>query len=200
MVSAAIISLSITCTGYAQDATPAPGSEQAASCENIEPRDASFFEEVARTPESSASEGLPEQASDAAPTPFAMPEGEATDEATLAAISELYEQLTDCLNSGDFLRAYALYTDDYLLRNLSEEAISQLQSTPVPSEDSMQSEFTGVLDARSLDDGRTAALVELSNPRSGDLVILSLLREEDDRLRIDDETVVESDVSATPIS
>jgi hypothetical protein len=108
--------------------------------------------------------------------------------------------LIACLNVGDFLRAYALYTDDYLLRNLSEEAIARLQATPVPTDESMRSEFGGLLDARLLEDRRVAALVTISNPQSGDVLIHAILREEDGRLRIDDEVVVESEVSATPAS
>ena len=200
LVTAGILSLGVVHVGSAQGATPAPSSDQMASCEGIEPRDAAFFDEVAGTPASSVSEGLPEQqTAGATPTPFAMPDGDVADEATVAAIAELYEQLTACLNAGDFLRAYALYTDDYLVRNLSEEAIGQLQATPVPTEDSMRTEFGGVLDARLLEDGRIASLVTLSNPRSGDVVILSLLKEEDGRLRIDDETVIETEISATPV-
>lgn len=195
------LSLGLVQVANAQDASPMPASDQAASCEEIEPRDAAFFEDVARTPESSASEGIPqEEAAGATPTPFAMPEGEVADEQTAAGVSNLYEQLVACLNAGDFLRAYALYTDDYLVRNLSEEVITQLDATPEPRDESVQSEFGGLLDARLLDDGRIAALVMLTNPQSGDVVIHSILREEDGRLRIDDETVVESEGSATPAS
>ena len=201
VVTACFMSLGIVYIANAQDASPIPSSRQPASCEEIEPRDAAFFDTVAGTPETSANEGIPEQeTAGATPTPFAMPEGETADEATVAAVSELYEQLIACLNAGDFLRAYALYTDDYLVRNLSEEAITRLEATPVPSDESARSEFGGLMDARLLKDGRVAALVTISNPQSGDVLIHAILREENGRLRIDDEAVVESEVSATPAS
>jgi hypothetical protein len=201
IVIAGILSLGSVHLARAQEGSPSPDSNQPASCEEIEPRDAAFFENVAATPETSANEGIPEQESaGATPTPFAMPEGDMADEATVTAVSELYEQLVACLNAGDFLRAYALYTDDYLVRNLTEEAITRLEATPVPTDESTQSEFGGLMDARLLEDGRVAALVMISNPQSGDVLIHAFLREEDGRLRIDDEAVVESEVSATPAS
>lgn len=201
LMTTGLLSLGLVQFAHAQEASPSPASNQTGSCEEIEPRDAAFFETVAGTPEASANEGISDQdAAGGTPTPFAMPEGEMADEATVAAVSELYQQLIACLNAGDFLRAYALYTDDYLVRNLSEEAITRLQATPVPTDESTQSEFGGLLDARLLEDGRVAALVTIANPRSGDVLIHALLREEDGRLRIDDEAVVESEVAATPAS
>jgi len=172
---------------------------QSASCQDVEPRDAAFFENVASSPEAGASGGTSEQErGGATPTPFAMPEGNVADDETVAVVSTVYQQLIDCLNAGDFLRAYALYTDDYLVRNLSEEAITRLEATPVPTDESMQTEFGGLLDVRSLDDGRLGALLTVTNPQTGDVLIYSVLREQDGKLRIDDETVVESEVSATP--
>jgi hypothetical protein len=201
LVAAGLLSLGVVHVATAQEASPSAAANQSASCEEIEPRDAAFFETVAGTPEASASEGIPEQGSSGAtPTPFAMPEGDMADEATVTAVSQLYEQLIACLNAGDFLRAYALYTDDYLVRNLSEEVITRLEATPVATDESMQSEFGGLLDARLMEDGRVAALVTISNPQSGDVLIHAILREEDGILRIDDEAVVESEVSATPAS
>ena len=200
-IAASLLSAGAFQVTNAQEASPAAGSAQPASCAEIEPRDAAFFENVAATPEAGANEGLPEQENaGATPTPFAMPEGDVVDEETSAAVTALYQQLIACLNEGDFLRAYALYTDDYLVRNLSEEAITRLEATPVATDESARSEFGGLLDARSVEEGRIAALVTISNPRSGDVLIYSILREEDGRLRIDDETVVESEVAATPAS
>jgi hypothetical protein len=199
LAATCFLSLVFVHIANAQDASPIPAAGESASCEAIEPRDAAFFETVAGTPETSTSEGVPDQEmAGATPTPVAMPEGDPADEATVAAVTELYQQLVGCLNAGDFLRAYALYTDDYLVRNLSEEAITRLDATPVPSEASTRSEFGGLLDARMLEDGRVAALVTISNPQTGEVLIQALLREEEGRLRIDDEAVVESEGIATP--
>lgn len=190
----ALLLAGTTPAAVAQSGTPAAGSGDA-SCASVEPRDASFFEAVAATPAADADQGTPAQGT---PTPFTMPAGEPADEETIAAVTVLYQQLVDCLNAGDYLRAYALYTDDYLLRNLTAEAIGQLEATPVPSEAAMQTSFGSVLDARLLPDGRVAALVTTSNPQSGDIVIFATLRRDGDRLLIDEEQVVEA-AAATPV-
>jgi hypothetical protein len=180
----------------AQDGTPAAGAG-AESCSEVTPRDAAFFQAVAATP-GAATPQSNAQGTTATPTPFVMPEGAPADDATVAEIEHLYQQLIDCLNAGDYLRAYALYSDDYLLRNLNEEAIASLAATPVPMDASQQSEFGGILDARMLDDGRIAALVSTRNAQAGELLIFSTLRRVDERLVIDDEQVVEAEIPATP--
>jgi hypothetical protein len=196
-VLAVIFALGFGQPAVAQDATPA-GDAQTVSCEEIEPRDPASFEGMQGTPgadDAAGDEGAdPEPAS---PTPFTMPEGEPADEAAIADVAHVYEQLIACLNAGDFLRAYALYTDEYLLRNLSEEALGELAATPSPVEESMQSEFGGVLEAVLLEDSRIAALVTVSNPQTGDIIIQSILTRDGDRLRIEDEAVVEAESTET---
>jgi hypothetical protein len=128
-----------------------------------------------------------------------MPAGETADEAAVAQISTLYQQLIACLNAGDYLRAYALYSDDYLERNLSDELLDHLQATPVPVEASQQSTFNSVVDARTLDDGRLAALVSTGNPQSGEILLFTILQRQDDRLLIDEEQVIQAaGPAATP--
>ena len=181
----------------AQGATPS-GATAGVACEEVEPRDSAAFEMMPGTPEADGAAGTEGTGvSDASPTPFAMPEGEPADDATVAEVEHLYQLLTSCLNAGDYLRAYALYTDDYLVRNLSEDVLNRLEATPVPVEDSTQSEFGGVLEAVMLEDGRIATLVTVSNPRTGDIIIHSILERDGDRLRIDDEMVVEAERTST---
>ena len=48
--------------------------------------------------------------------------GEDADEATVQAVTQTYRELVACLNAGEFLRVYALYTDDYLRRTLADVA------------------------------------------------------------------------------
>jgi hypothetical protein len=181
----------------AQEGTPAA---ETVSCTAVEPRDAAFFDALAATPAADSEQGTPTaEGSAATPGPFTMPEGEAGDEAVVAEVTALYQQLIACLNAGDYLRAYALYSDEYLIRNLREETIAALEATPVPTEASQQSEFGSVLDARLLEDGRIAALVTTSNPQSGDVVLFAILRRDEDRLLIDEEQVVEM-AMASPVS
>jgi len=127
-----------------------------------------------------------------------MPEGEPADDATVTELTTLYQQLVDCLNQGDYLRAYALYSDDYLLRNLSQDQIAGMAATPVPTDESQRVSFGGVLDARMLEDGRVGALVTTRNAQTGDLIIFTIVRREGDQLLIDDEEVVETEMQATP--
>lgn len=98
-----------------------------------------------------------------------MPEGDEASEEDLAAVSEVYRTLTDCVNSVDFLRVASLYTDQYLQRNLSPEIIDNLAQTPEPNQEAMQTEFVEVRDATYLDPDRLAALVVTSNPQTGEL-------------------------------
>jgi hypothetical protein len=168
------------------------GEAAAATCQEVEPRSSAFFAGLEATPEAekeqTTSQGTPKAGSES----LATLEGEAVEEAAIEAIDDLYQHLIACLNDGDFLRAYALYTDDYLLRNLSAEAIGQLDATPVPTEESTRSEFRGVIDARESDGGQIVALVMVNNPQSGDIIIRSTLTEGDDGLRIEDESIVEA--------
>lgn len=179
----------------AQGSTPAAGA--GASCGEVTPRDAAFFQAVAATPGAATPQSNAQGAA-ATPTPFAMPEGAAADDATVAEITQLYQQLIACLNAGDYLRAYALYSDEYLRRNLGQEAIADLAATPIPVEASQQSTFGGVLDARVLGDDRLAALISTRNAQAGELLVFATLRRVDGRLVIDDEQVVEAEITGTP--
>ena len=192
---ASVMFLGLGAPSSAQESTP---SSAPPSCSEIEPRDTASFQQVAGTPQADGAGAESQATSGATPTPFAMPEGEVADDATVAEIAALYEQLVSCLNAGEFLRAYALYTDDYLVRNLSAEAIEGLSATPVPTEEAMRSTFGDVLDARMMDDGRVAALISTSNPQVGETIILAILTNEEGRWLIDDESVVEVGAQSTP--
>ena len=193
VIMAAVLGIAFVAPAAAQDGTPTSSAQSTAACDAVEPRDAEFFSSLAESPQAT-----PSSQGQATPEPFAMPEGDVADDETIAQIEALYQTLVACLNAGDYLRAYALYTEAYLLRNLSEEILTRLEATPVPVQASTQSAFGGVLDARVLDDDRIAALVTTTNPLSGDIVLFALLTEEGGELRIDDETVVEAETAATP--
>ena len=199
VILTAVLGLGFSGPVTAQESTPTDGSQPAATCDAVEPRDADYFSSLAESPAATpAEEGDGQTATEATPVTAELPEGDIADDATTAEITGLYETLIDCLNRGDYLRVYALYTEDYLLRNLNAESLALLEATPVPVEESTRSEFGGVLDARVLDNGRIAALITTSNPISGDIIIRSMLIREDDVLRIAEETVVEAAMSATP--
>jgi hypothetical protein len=181
----------------AQDGTPTTESD-AASCASIEPRDAAFFQALAATPAATPAQQPTGQEDGAAtPTPFAMPEGQPAESADIAEVTSLFQHLIACINAGDYLRVYALYGDEYLVRNLTADTIERLDATPAPTQESMQSEFGGVLDARQLEDGRIAALVTTRTAQSGDLLLFAVLRRDGERWLIDEERLVEA-AAASP--
>jgi hypothetical protein len=165
----AIASLAIPLGARAQDATPvaspvaspfAPGPDEC----TVEPITVDRLTQLVGTPVA----GVQSDANpDASPTPFVMPEGEAADEATAAAIAATVRTYIACLNAGDFARALALYSDqglrDLLAGAIANGATSQqiLDSlgTPQPLPEDQRNLLYGVDDVRVLPDGRIAALV-----------------------------------------
>jgi hypothetical protein len=149
----------------AQEATP--GGTPVAGCAAVAPRGERDLQSLSGQPP--APLGTPVVETTPVATPFEMPEGDEASEEDLAAVARLYETFTECVNAGDFLRVASLYTDQYLQQHLSSEQIDSLDQTPVPTQDSAQTEFIEVRDARYLDADRLAALVVTSNPQTGDL-------------------------------
>ncbi len=176
----------------AQDATPAAGEViDPAECQ-VEPRATEEIQQLVGT----ASEGT--EATPGAADAGSM-QGEEADEATVQAVTQTYRELVACLNAGEFLRVYALYTDDYLRRTLTDRGIDpeQLQATPAPDQQETTA-LVGVSDVRQLTGGQVTARVETtSSPEGTATVIQSVLEPVEDRLLIADETVVDA-AAATP--
>jgi plastocyanin len=176
----------------AQDATPSTGEViDAAECQ-VEPRSTEELQQLVGT----ASEGT--EATPGATQAGSM-EGEDADEATVQAVTQTYRELVACLNAGEFLRVYALYTDDYLRRTLADSGIdpAQFQATPAP-EQRETTALVGVSEVRQIAGGQVTARVETtSSPEGAASVIQSVLEPVGDRLLIADETVVEA-ATATP--
>src|SRR5918995_4048225 len=176
----------------AQDATPATGEViDAAECQ-VEPRSTEELQQLVGT----ASEGT--EATPGAAQAGSM-EGEDADEATVQAVTQTYRELVACLNAGQFLRVYALYTDDYLRRTLADSGIDleQFEATPAPDQRETTA-LIGVSDVRQLAGGQVTARVETtSSPEGVATVIQSVLEPVEDRLLIADEAVVDA-AAATP--
>ena len=176
----------------AQDATPAAGEVvDPAECQ-VEPRAIEEIEQLVGT----AGEG--EEATPGAAQAGLM-QGEEADEATVQAVTQTYRELVACLNAGEFLRVYALYTDDYLRRTLADSGMNleQLQATPVPDQREATA-LVGVSEVRQVAGGQVTARVETtSSPEGVSTVIQAVLEPVEDRLLIADETVVDA-AAATP--
>jgi plastocyanin len=176
----------------AQEASPAAGEViDPAECQ-VEPRATDELQQIVGT----AGEGT--EATPGAADAGSM-QGEEADEATVQAVTQTYRELVACLNAGEFLRVYALYTDDYLRRTLTDRGIDveQLQATPAPDQRESTA-LVGVSDVRQLAGGQVTARVETtSSPEGAATVIQSVLEPVEDRLLIADETVVDA-AAATP--
>ncbi len=171
----------------AQDATPAAGEViDPAECQ-VEPRAIEEIQELVGTAGEEA-EATPDAAQ------AGSMEGEDADEATVQAVTQTYRELVACLNAGEFLRVYALYTDDYLRRTLNDAGIDlgQIQATPAPDQQEMTA-LVGVSEVRQIAGGRVTVRVETtSSPEGTSSVIQGVLEQVDDRYLIADETVVDA--------
>jgi uncharacterized cupredoxin-like copper-binding protein len=176
----------------AQDATPASGEViDPAECK-VEPRATEEIQQLV---------GTASEEADATPDAgqAGSMEGDDADEATVQAVTQTYRELVACLNAGEFLRVYALYTDDYLRRTLNDSgiAVEQLQATPAPDQQEMTA-LVGVSEVRQIAGGRVTARVETtSSPEGTSSVIQGVLEPVEDRYLIADETVVDA-AAATP--
>lgn len=178
----------------AQDATPPTGEViDPAECQ-IEPRTVESIAQLAGAP---AAEGQGTPAISEGDEPI----GEEADQATIDAVTATYRELVACLNAADFLRAYALYSDDYLRRTLAGSGFdpAQFEATPAPSEEQQRTSLVEVSEVRQLEGDRVAARVGTSNPTiEGNVVVDAILVRDGDRFLIDDETVVDAPADATP--
>ena len=176
----------------AQDATPAAGEViDPAECQ-VEPRPIEEIEQLVGTASEEA-DATPDAAQ------AGSMEGEDADEATVQAVTQTYRELVACLNAGEFLRIYALYTDDYLRRTLADSGmdLQQLQATPAPDRQEATA-LVGVSEVRQLAGGRVTARVETtSSPEGTASAVQSVLEQVEDRYLIADETVVDA-AAATP--
>jgi hypothetical protein len=85
-----------------------------------------------------------------------LPEGQPADAATTASVEATYRQMTACLNAGNDLAAFALWTDD-ALRQAQIRPGTETPPTPIP--DGERSAFQ-LREVRVLADGRLVAVWE----------------------------------------
>ena len=213
---AGLASLLVGPLAAAQDATPAaePIVPAANQC-TVEPRPIEFFQQFVGTPAAEATpagatpagatpaEATPTEATSAGATPdaasFQMPEGEPADRETRAAVLDTVRQVGACLNAGNFLAFYALFTDEYFQRlvetegPLPEEDLAFLTAEPEPLPAENQAGILAIVDVRQLPDGRVAGLFDLQDPIAeppGPARFLYIFVEQDGRWLIDEETML----------
>jgi hypothetical protein len=138
----------------AQDATPTPDIPPPELC-RATPRTSDELNAVLATP-------VAIHAAD--PTP--IPEGRPAAPETIAGITATLRELVACFNAGDVLRAYGLYTNDYLRRIYSTQdpltrAAYDALTTPYPTDRDERSAILAIEDVRLFDDGSAGAYVTI---------------------------------------
>jgi uncharacterized cupredoxin-like copper-binding protein len=192
----------------AQEATPPTGEVVPASECRIAPRTAEELARLVGTPVAASAAATPDVTEvdriTSEPIDEARNAVAPADNDTVEAVTATYRELVACLNAGDYVRVYALYTDDYLRRHFAEGArqLENFQATPVPEDERIG--LISVASVQLLDDDRVVARVETLDPSAeGAVVIDAILVPEADRYRIDQETVVvaptDGDAAASPM-
>ena len=148
----------------AQEATPAayPLAPDPADC-RVEPRPIESVVEVVGTPAAG------DAVAPASPTPFVRPQGEPADAATTEAVVATVHQLFACANAADFLRIFALFTDEYLRvflagTPINEDVLAYFAASPVPLPDEERRIIVRIEEVEILPDGRAGVVVVLDEP------------------------------------
>ncbi len=166
VVAAISLAVALVLVGGRRAGTTAAGLRQATAdtgtvvpdpveCD-IEPRQLPLFDETPVAGESGA---------DPSPTPFVIPDGERADEATVDAITEAVRGSLACRNAGDYLRAYAYFSDRFLHDLIGGPAgvdaalMAFLTESPTPVAEPERLTLVDVSEVRRLADDRVGAIV-----------------------------------------
>ena len=179
----------------AQDAAPKGdlAVPDPARC-RVEPRPLADLERLSATPAAAAP-------APADPRPD-LGDGAPADPETVAAVTATIEHLYACYNAGDYLRAFALFTDDGLRRalpglGLTEKDLAFIAETPVPAPKAAW-QAIAVREVTTLPDGRARARVDGRAP-AGAFAEDVVLVEAAGRYRIDNLTPLKTTTApATP--
>jgi hypothetical protein len=109
-----------------------------------------------------------------------VPAGTPAEEATTAAVTETYRQMTACFNAGNDLAAYALWTDNAV----RQMHIAAPAGAPEPLPEGERLAFQ-VLEVRVLPDDRVVAVWAERDPESTSTAV-QLLVQQGDRYLIDE--------------
>lgn len=143
----------------AREATPVPDVPPASLCTVAAPSFEALNAAILRPP--TGASPVPSR------TPGTVPEGTPADPRTVAAVTAVVRELVGCYNSGELLRAYGLYTDDYLYRLFNRQggfdrAAYDSYATPQPEADpGRHTAILAIEDVRALGDGKAGATVTL---------------------------------------
>ncbi len=189
--------LIVSAPAAAQDATPSalPITPDPAGC-LVEPRTIDDLYTLLGTPVPAPPEARQSMSTPASSsTEVSLPAGEPADSATATAITATIVEAYACFNAGDYLAAFALYSDDALQRFTEQEPFTEdiaafFLATPEAFPENFRSSVLAVRDARVLPDGRVGALVDTNDPTAppeGADVDFVVFVEQEGRYLIDEE-------------
>jgi hypothetical protein len=192
-VSLVFIALASELT-LAQDGTPTPDfvTPEPAEC-RIAPRSIDSIASALATPAA----GTPTLVTPQSDSTVGQPADAETEEAVMT----LAREATACGNAGDYLRVFALYTDNGLRvfaadRGMTvEQIVGFLAATPVPLPTEAW-QGVRIRDVRVLSDGRVTAYVDFLSPEVIGTVFVALVHDSN-RYLIDSEVALPS-AAATP--
>lgn len=125
----------------------------------VEPRSIGEIEALVSTSGTpQAEDGVPSWVIDKVPL------GSPADDATVEEVTNAVLELTACVLARDFLREYALLTDEFVLEIAggTDSFVENLQATPIGDEPVNPDLHVAVIqDVTRLDDGRVSAIVTL---------------------------------------
>jgi hypothetical protein len=160
-----LLTFSVSNPTAAQDTISLPVTPDPAECTAEPVTIEELLALTGATPIPGTPSGGMEEETAATPQAFALPEGEPADEETVTAVTtSLYEALA-CLNTGNFLTAFAFFSEDFQRRDLQEFPITEadvayFEATPQALPAEMHASLLAVREVRVLEDGRVGALVE----------------------------------------
>ncbi|MDP9364352.1 MAG: hypothetical protein M3Q10_09055 [Chloroflexota bacterium] len=102
-------------------------------------------------------------------------DGVPADPTIIEAVTATIEEEVACLNSGDFLRAVALWTDELLRKELGglDEAILAQLATPASVPPENRATTVSVDNVRVLNDGRVTAVTQIGDTEAAMVFVKS---------------------------
>jgi len=161
----------------AQEATPADGDTPAPEECLAEPFPLAGFQSLATPGPASTVPTVEGQ-------PTTLPPGSPADAATVAGITATIREIMACVNKGEVLRAFSLYTEGFLRPIFGAgppaspaffTTFYNTLSTPQATNPNGYVALVEVRDARVLDDGRAAAIVVTDDPANSPTMTTSFL-------------------------
>jgi hypothetical protein len=163
-IAPGLVAIAVMGPAFAQVATPAPfpTAPDPAECV-VSPRPLEEVVAVVGTPVSGPEESA------ASPTPFVAPVGQPADDETASAVVATLRQVFACTNAGDYLRVFALFSDDFLrdffvATPMAGEVTALFAAPPQPLPAEQQRIIVRIGKVEMLGDGRAGVVIVLDEP------------------------------------